>query len=61
MHGHSSPEHTRDQDIAYAFDRLGVTSSDAENMESIVRKKFRFVKRDFLKYALGTYPQGKQG
>ncbi len=51
MHGHCAPEDTRDQELADAFDLFDVTSSDAANVESIVRKEFSLYQRECLKYA----------
>ncbi len=50
MHGHDASENTREE-VAEAFDLFDVASSDAANVESVVRKEFSFYQRDCLNYA----------
>ncbi len=56
MHGHCALEDTRDQDMANAFDLFDVTSSDAANVESIVRKEFFSLSKGLLEIPALTVP-----
>ncbi len=50
LHGHAASQDSRDRKMAEAFDLFDVTSSNAANVESTMRKEFSLYQKDWLNY-----------
>ena len=50
MHGHAASQDSQDREMAEAFDLFDITSSNAANVESAVRKEFSLYQKDCLNY-----------